>query len=171
MRKIEEKLFEEERQFEEGQRSYWWSHFLKMIKNRARTQAREKFFFLNEAPHSPNVAPPLAVPLWWWLSATSSYENLWIFFFFSNFYTGRFFIFWPKWLVSPNTFGIDKYQPVYKVVRNKKVFVLVHQPIRNIPARIRILSISLWNGEAPVYGKNFFLKWSTLKIERRHLKC
>ena len=129
------------------------------------------FFFLNEAPHSPNVAPPLAVPLWWWLSATSSYENLWIFFFFSNFYTGRFFIFWPKWLVSPNTFGIDKYQPVYKVVRNKKVFVLVHQPIRNIPARIRILSISLWNGEAPVYGKNFFLKWSTLKIERRHLKC
>ena len=165
MRKIEEKLFEEERQFEEGQRSYRWSHFLKMNKNRARTLAREKFFFFfkwgTPQPQRGSTTGCTIVVVTFGNIIIWKSLNL---FFFSNFYTGRFFIFWPKWLVSPNTFGIDKYQPVYKLVRNEKVFVLVHQPIRNISARIGILSISFWNGEAPVYGRNFFLNDQRSKL-------
>ena len=127
-------------------------------------QERSFFFFLMRPPSAPTW-------LCHWLYHCGGdfrqHHHMKIsdsFFFFSNFYTGRFFIFWPKWLVSPNTFGIDKYQPVYKVVRNEKVFVLVHQPIRNISARIRILSISFWNGEAPVYGSNFFLNDQRSKL-------
>ena len=64
-----------------------------------------------------------------------------------------------------NKYYINKYINKYKKVKNKKI---VARELCKL--RIRILSISLWNGEAPVHGEDFPWRASMVKNVPRHLK-